>query len=211
MVEWMGCPSWSVHFDPASIFGCRILKTKSGCRILKNWKVDRLTHLYMYENFSLKRVSKIFVSGLSPIIFIICSTPRSNASRKFNRLFFQFYSYYIFSNILHNFRLDVNFAFDSTHPKNIHDPPRNAFVGLDDSECMIPMVCFWFKVFQIGSIFSIFLFEQWFLKFCWFFGHLVLSLLPQLSASCLFPQELITVKNFNTAEFTVFIILPALC
>ena len=64
-----------------------------------------------------------FVSGLSQIIFIICSTPRSNASRKFNRLFFQFYSYYIFSNILHNFRLDVNFAFDSTPPKNIRDPP----------------------------------------------------------------------------------------
>ena len=58
-----------------------------------------------------------FVSALSPIIFIICSTPRSNASRKFNRLFFQFYSYYIFSNILHNFRLDVNFAFNSTPPK----------------------------------------------------------------------------------------------
>ena len=71
-------------------------------------------------------------------------------------------------------------------------------------------VCIWFKVFPIGSIFSIFLFEQWFFKFCWFFGHLVLSLLPQLSASCLFPQELITVYNYNTAEFTVSIALPAL-
>ena len=162
-----------------------------------------MNHLYK------KRAVWNFVSGLSQIIFIICSTPRSNASRKFNRLFFQFYSYYIFSNILHNFRLDPNFAFNSTPPKIVTSYPK--FFGrwtrwwfrMYDLYCMIHTVCIWFKVFPIGSIFSNFLFEQWFFKFCWFFGHLVLSLLPQLSASCLFPQELITVYNFNTAEFTV--------